>query len=75
MSLLAFLAHLRARPRISFARRLLGLIALRRSRRALGHLDARLMRDIGVDAIEARTEAARPTWDAPEHWFDRRGPF
>ena len=75
MSLLAFLAHLRARPRISFARRLLGLMALRRSRRALGHLDARLMRDVGIDTAQAKHEARRPVWDAPEQWFDRRGPF
>ncbi len=75
MSLLAFLAHLRARPRISFARRLFALMALRRSRRALDLLDPHLLNDIGLDAQTARHEAARSAWDAPEHWFDRRGPF
>lgn len=49
--------------------------ALRRSRIALGFLDPRLMRDAGIDVAAARREAARPFWDAPEYWFDRRGPF
>lgn len=75
MSLMAFLAHLRVRPRIPFARRLAGLIALHRARRALGLLDPHLLHDIGLDAQTARHEAARRAWDAPEHWFDRRGPF
>lgn len=40
--------------------------ALSRERRALATLDARLLRDIGIDAAEAAREAARPFWDAPE---------
>lgn len=39
--------------------------ALRRERRALGALDARLLRDIGVSEADARIEADRPFWDAP----------
>jgi len=39
--------------------------ALRRERRMLGTLDARLLRDIGVDAGDAEVEAARRFWDVP----------
>lgn len=42
--------------------------ALVRQRRSLGRLDAHELRDIGVTAAQARTEAARPVWDAPAHW-------
>lgn len=74
MSLIAFLARLSARRRIPLARRLAGLIALRRSRRALDLLDPHLLRDIGLEAREARLEAARRAWDAPARWFDHGGP-
>lgn len=33
-----------------------------RSRRALRTLDAHMLRDIGVDATQAETEARRPFW-------------
>jgi uncharacterized protein YjiS (DUF1127 family) len=39
--------------------------ALARERRTLTTLDARLLRDIGLDAADAEREAARPFWDAP----------
>lgn len=39
---------------------------LRRERRALALLDARLLRDIGVSEADAQIEAARPPWDRPE---------
>lgn len=35
---------------------------LRRSRRDLAELDARLLRDIGVSGDEARREAVMPFW-------------
>jgi uncharacterized protein YjiS (DUF1127 family) len=38
---------------------------LARERRRLSGLDARMLRDIGVAADAAATEAARPFWDAP----------
>lgn len=34
----------------------------RRDRRNLGHLDAHLLRDIGMDAQDARQECAKPFW-------------
>lgn len=36
-------------------------------RRALSTLDARILRDIGVDPAAAAKEAERPFWDLPEH--------
>lgn len=53
----ALLAPLRARLRLA--------AAIHRERAALARLDARLLRDIGVDPIDAAREAARPPWDAP----------
>lgn len=34
-----------------------------RERRDLAHLDARLLRDIGLDAGTARLEATKPFWE------------
>ena len=45
------------------------LLALSRSRQALADLDARALQDIGIDATEARREAARPVWDVPCNWL------
>ncbi len=33
-----------------------------RERRALAHLDERMLRDIGISAADARREAAKPFW-------------
>ncbi len=41
-------------------------LSRRRERLALAELDDRLLRDIGVDRITARREAARPFWDGDE---------
>jgi len=41
---------------------------LRRSRSALGRLNAAQLRDIGLDAEAAQAEAQRPFWDAPAGW-------
>lgn len=35
-----------------------------RQRRQLGMLDERLLRDIGVDRVTAREEAAKPFWQS-----------
>ena len=48
--------------------RLLALLALRRERRALAALEAYRLADLGLTEELARTEAARPLWDAPSHW-------
>ena len=47
------------------------LLSLARQRRALARLDDPALEDIGVTRAEADTEAARPIWDAPEHWARR----
>lgn len=44
-------------------------LSLSRQRRALGRLDPRLLRDVGLTEDAARAEAARHFWDAPHHWF------
>ena len=36
--------------------------ARRRDRQKLGHLDQRLLRDIGLDAAAASEECAKPFW-------------
>ena len=57
-------------PRRRLGVSFLGLLALARSRNALASLSADQLRDVGIDATEARTEAARPVWDAPAAWRD-----
>ncbi|TMM51854.1 DUF1127 domain-containing protein [Sulfitobacter sabulilitoris] len=51
-------------PALSLSQRL----ALWRSRRALARLDATALDDIGVTAAQAKAEASRPFWDAPQTW-------
>ncbi|WP_415403739.1 DUF1127 domain-containing protein [Tateyamaria sp. SN3-11] len=53
-----------AAPRFS----LWTMIAVWRSRRALAHLDARALDDIGVNRDRAAAEAAKPIWDVPSTW-------
>lgn len=56
-------------PRLRPFERLLALTALGRSRRRLGQLDDHLLRDIGLTRAEARQEAEKPVWNAPDHWL------
>lgn len=44
-----------------------------RQRRALRRLDQQALADIGLDRQSAEDEAARPAWDAPEHWRRQSG--
>lgn len=44
------------------------LRAVARQRRQLAALDDERLADLGLSADQARTEAARPFWDAPRHW-------
>ncbi len=53
-------------------RRLARLAAVARERRALAGLSDHLLDDVGLTRAEAQREAARPVWDAPEHWHRRR---
>jgi uncharacterized protein YjiS (DUF1127 family) len=46
----------------------LRMLTLRRERRRLAALDARLLDDIGIDRSTADLEAARPVWDVPQVW-------
>ena len=60
-----------ARPRRGLWRAMRRLGELARQRRALAEMEPHRLRDIGLDPEQARREAARPFWDAPEHWRRR----
>ena len=51
-------------PRVSFP--LVRWLRVSSERRSLAGLDARQLRDIGIDAATAAAEASRPFWDVPE---------
>ncbi|KNG92556.1 DUF1127 domain-containing protein [Pseudaestuariivita atlantica] len=59
-----------ARPahRTGLLSRILMWQAVSRSRAQLARLDAAALADIGVSEHEARIEARRAAWDAPDHW-------
>ena len=65
------LAHSRPARR-ALAPRLMDIIALAKSRRALAGLDADALADIGLSRAEALHEARRPVWDMPSEWPGRR---
>jgi uncharacterized protein YjiS (DUF1127 family) len=46
----------------------LHMAATARQRQQLRHLDAARLADLGLSRAEAEAEAARPFWDAPQHW-------
>ncbi|MFC3061268.1 DUF1127 domain-containing protein [Paenirhodobacter populi] len=48
---------------VSLPGRILTWMAVRRSRIALDHLDARLLDDIGISSAQAKAETQRPFWD------------
>lgn len=48
--------------------RMTAAFTLRRQRGHLAALDPHLLRDVGLTADAAATEAARPMWDVPDHW-------
>ena len=56
-------------PRLPRLSQILALwSAARRQRAALARLDDAALADIGISRSEAREEAARPFWDAPDNW-------
>lgn len=57
------------RRRLSPLARLAAALELRRQRQALAALDDSRLADLGLTRDAARTEASRPLWDAPSHWF------
>lgn len=59
----------RARPAQSLLSRFFQARAVARQRKALAALDDTILEDIGLTRIEADREAARPAWDAPQHWM------
>lgn len=59
----------RARPAQSLLSRFVQARAVARQRKALAELDETLLEDIGLTRVDADREAARPVWDAPQHWM------
>jgi len=57
------------RPGLGILRRLTAAFDLYLQRRALARLDDIALRDIGLTAVEAHLEAARPAWDMPANWL------
>jgi uncharacterized protein YjiS (DUF1127 family) len=55
--------------RVHPLRRLLSVVAMRRSRGRLAELDDHLLRDIGLTRGQAAAESERASWDAPDHWL------
>lgn len=43
----------------------LHMLAVRRTRNALGSLDDSMLKDIGLSSTTASKEAGRPIWDVP----------
>lgn len=48
--------------------RLLTMLSIQRERQSLDQLDQAMLDDIGITRDQARREAVRPAWDAPERW-------
>lgn len=59
--------HLVAAP-LAPVLRLRARLASWQSRQRLADLDPAALRDIGLTHTQAAREAARPLWDAPDHW-------
>ncbi len=58
------------RPARTSALRWIALFfAAHRQRRKLANLDARMLRDIGLNRDLADREARRKPWDVPSHWL------
>ena len=54
--------------RKSLVSRLFLFLSIWHERKILDGLDVHLLNDIGVSKNQARSEASRPIWDAPERW-------
>jgi uncharacterized protein YjiS (DUF1127 family) len=54
--------------RPSLMSRILSALSLHRQRNRLAKLDDAQLDDIGITRAQANKEAARPFWDAPDHW-------
>lgn len=57
-------SSLRSLKAVALLRLVVRRIETRRTRLALAHLDAHLLRDIGISLEAARAEAQRPFWRA-----------
>ena len=55
-------------PRPSWAKRIMTVLSVRRSRQDLAHLGDEQLRDIGLTREDVADEIARPIWDVPTNW-------
>ena len=55
-------------PRPSWAKRIMTVLSVRRSRQDLAHLGDEQLRDIGLTREDVADEIARPIWDVPNNW-------
>lgn len=53
---------------VGFWDRLHDSLSLGRQRQALARLECHHLRDLGISRDMARSESARPIWDAPLRW-------
>ena len=53
---------------LSWGKRILTLLSLRRSRQDLAYLSDVQLRDIGLTRDQVTHEIARPIWDVPANW-------
>lgn len=59
--------HLKSRK--TLVSRVFLFLSILRERNQLKHLDAHLLKDIGITKAQAHQEADRPVWDAPHRWM------
>jgi uncharacterized protein YjiS (DUF1127 family) len=64
----SYSAALPRASRPSLMTRVFWALSLQRQRRHLARLDDAQLADIGLTRAQAEKEAARPLWDAPDHW-------
>ena len=67
MTRTSFIAPARTLPKGNLLATLVTAWQVARERRALSHLDARTLQDIGMTEEAANFEASRPFWDLPSN--------
>ena len=65
----AQLTHRTVRAKVGTLARLVQGYAAWQQRKRLATLDDAILRDIGLTREQARAEASRPVWDAPDQWL------
>ena len=58
--------------KINFFQRFSFCMKVQKERSTLSELSDEQLKDIGITPDQAQKEAARPAWDIPENWCQRR---